>query len=1027
GNGGVGLYYWGSAEPEGTAPIVTNCVFWGNDGEIDVVPGLLNPIVTYCNVQGGYEGTGNINADPSFFFALRMYGRHFDDLSSNYHLKPVSPCIDSGTDAAALSTDRDGNPRLGGPACDMGAYEHGTVSAEGNDAQYISQSIPSSLSTGESATVAVTMRNNGTSPWTSEAGYKLGTQNPHDNTVWGFGSRVGLAADESVAPGQEKTFTFEIRAPLTPGEHNFQMRMVREGVEWFGEWSTTVVVSVRGLQPNDSRLVSQNVPNGLAAGETATVSLTMKNNGTNTWTSAAGHKLGTQNPHDNTVWGFGRVDLAGDESVAPGQEKTFTFEITAPSTPGNHDFQMRMVREGFEWFGESSTNVVVNVRSLQPNDARFISQSVPSGLSAGETATVSVTMKNNGTNTWTPGAGYKLGTQNPQDNTVWGFGTRVDLAEGESIDPGQEKTFTFEIRAPSNPGTYNFQMRMVQEGVAWFGDCSTNMAITVQRVHANDARFVSQNIPSSLVAGESATVSVTMKNNGTNTWTSAAGYRLGTQNPQDNTTWGFGTRVGLAENGSIAPGQERTFTFEITAPPTPGAYNFQMRMVRESVEWFGDCSTNIVIIVRSPQANDARFVSQNIPNSLLAGRSATVSVTMKNNGTNTWTSASGYGLGTQNPEDNTVWGFGNRVGLGAGESIAPGQEKTFAFEITTPSTPGAYNFQMRMAQEDVEWFGDSSPNAIIPVQANGITINGEATYTRSASVTLSLSATDPIDVTQMQFSDDGVNWGAATAYAANKTYSLPAGDGHKTVYVKFGNAEGHWSTPVSDTITLDTTPPVTTASSSGIYTTSRMVSLWAEDSLSGVDKVYYTVDGNTPTKSSLAYAGPILISVTTTLKYFAVDAAGNSEAVKSQTYNLSGPGSAETVNYIYDDEGRLVRIEHLPGFTAEVRYEEHGTQVPAIPGMSVSAAPTNLTATKVSPSRIDLAWVDNANNETGYKIERKLGAEGTYSVIATLGPNASAFADTQVAWESTYYYRVRAYNSIDYSAYSNEASASTTW
>ena len=52
--------------------------------------------------------------------------------------------------------------------------------------------------------------------------------------------------------------------------------------------------------------------------------------------------------------------------------------------------------------------------------------------------------------------------------------------------------------------------------------------------------------------------------------------RLGSQNPQDNLTWALG-RVELS--GPAAPGTEAVFDFFVTAPPTPGTYNFQWRMV----------------------------------------------------------------------------------------------------------------------------------------------------------------------------------------------------------------------------------------------------------------------------------------------------------------------------------------------------------------------------------------------------------------------------------------------------------------
>ncbi len=81
--------------------------------------------------------------------------------------------------------------------------------------------------------------------------------------------------------------------------------------------------------------------------------------------------------------------------------------------------------------------------------------------------------------------------------------------------------------------------------------------------------------------------------------------------------------------------------------------------------------------------------------------------------------------------------------------------------------------------------------------------------------------------------------------------------------------------------------------------------------------------------------------------------------------------------------------------------------------------------TAVSSSQINLSWTDNATNETGFKIERKTGAGGTYAEIATVGAGVAAYSDTGLTAATTYFYRVRATNAIGDSAYSNEASATT--
>jgi hypothetical protein len=100
----------------------------------------------------------------------------------------------------------------------------------------------------------------------------------------------------------------------------------------------------------------------------------------------------------------------------------------------------------------------------------------------------------------------------------------------------------------------------------------------------------------------------------------------------------------------------------------------------------------------------------------------------------------------------------------------------------------------------------------------------------------------------------------------------------------------------------DTTPPTTTASPpGGTYTSAQSVTLSCDDgSGSGCDKIYYTTDGNDPTTSSPVYSSPINIPINTTLKFFAKDLAGNSEAVKTEVYTITldttPPTGAITVN-----------------------------------------------------------------------------------------------------------------------------------
>jgi hypothetical protein len=91
---------------------------------------------------------------------------------------------------------------------------------------------------------------------------------------------------------------------------------------------------------------------------------------------------------------------------------------------------------------------------------------------------------------------------------------------------------------------------------------------------------------------------------------------------------------------------------------------------------------------------------------------------------------------------------------------------------------------------------------------------------------------------------------------------------------------------------------------------------------------------------------------------------------------------------------------------------------------TVPAAPSGLSATAVSTSQINLTWNDNSTNEDGFKIERSSN-NSTWTQIGTVGRNATTFSSTGLSANKTYYHRVRAYNVLGNSAYSNTASAKT--
>ncbi len=83
--------------------------------------------------------------------------------------------------------------------------------------------------------------------------------------------------------------------------------------------------------------------------------------------------------------------------------------------------------------------------------------------------------------------------------------------------------------------------------------------------------------------------------------------------------------------------------------------------------------------------------------------------------------------------------------------------------------------------------------------------------------------------------------------------------------------------------------------------------------------------------------------------------------------------------------------------------------------------PSGLAAALAPGPKAVLTWQDSSASEDGFRIERKTGSGGTYAQIDSVGAGVTTFTDSTVAGGSTYFYRVRGYNSHVSSAYSNEA------
>lgn len=316
-----------------------------------------------------------------------------------------------------------------------------------DEASFVSYvDLPSAMTAGTSTTVTVRMKNTGTTTWTSAAGYALGSRQPADNVTWGV-KRVAPPA--AVAPGSTVDFRFKVTAPAKAGDHKFQWRMVRGADGWFGAAS-----KLRGIAVEKD--VSPSFGSFTIDGQT--------------WTKDVRVVLDLPKAEG----GNGKLTYALSGKLPAG----VTFDVAARvlvGTPTATRAAAEYTYTATDADGDAATlTFTIEVRNGVSDDASFVAYvDVPSTMTAGSSAWVTVRMKNTGTSIWNSVEQYALGS--PGDAN-WGL-SRVAVLS--NVLPNAAVDFRFKITAPPKANTYEFRWRMMRGGKIWFGDETTPRRIKV--------------------------------------------------------------------------------------------------------------------------------------------------------------------------------------------------------------------------------------------------------------------------------------------------------------------------------------------------------------------------------------------------------------------------------------------------------------------------------------------------------------------------------------------------------------------
>lgn len=323
-----------------------------------------------------------------------------------------------------------------------------------------------------------------------------------------------------------------------------------------------------------------------------------------------------------------------------------------------------------------------------------------------------------------------------------------------------------------------------------------------------------------------------------------------------------------------------------------------------------------------------------------------------------------------------------------------------------PRLPGAATSALLLGVQD-----DSSGKCLAtaePNQPSGLT----ATAVSSSQINLAWTADATPAPNQASYYDverspDGLgSWtsiGSTTSNSLSNT-GLPASTQfyyRVTAYNCFGGSLP--SATANATTQAAAAPTAPTGVSASASTTAVAVTItWTDASTDETGFYVYRNTSNTTT-------GATLLSTL---------GSGVQTYTDNATNNPSAPPAIGTTYYYW------VSAYNGAGESSKTAASQNATG--GVTTLNVPAAPTSLTATATSTTQINLAWTDNATNETGYTVERRSPAgSGSYSTVTTLSAGATSFSNTGLTESTQYEYRVYATNAAGNSANSNAASKFT--
>lgn len=313
-----------------------------------------------------------------------------------------------------------------------------------------------------------------------------------------------------------------------------------------------------GMRQYDAKYLKNDAPKAILPNGICLVTLDVKNAGTKTWYPGQGIYIAGRWYKDGVLFSDAGARLPLQEKILPGQTLVKAVGIKAtdqegkPLPEGDYELRIDMMQGNDEWFssgGDVPLCIPMKVTSDIKPGFTLVSSSAPTLMKSGAAYSITLKLRNDGSTVWKAGskvayrwykASVHLGSNSQDGAELLGANESAAILSLD-VEPGRIVDITVPVATGSadgkplpiwkqdDPWTYILKWDL-SDGSSWLASPAIGAASEAVKITDSDygPQFISSDAPNSMDAGKKYPVAITVKNNGTDTWTKnniKVGYR----------------------------------------------------------------------------------------------------------------------------------------------------------------------------------------------------------------------------------------------------------------------------------------------------------------------------------------------------------------------------------------------------------------------------------------------------------------------------------------------------------------------